>query len=267
MLAADYATLFETDEGRGPAASSRPTRRGLQDVLRRGRREKGACLPGDLPVGGRARPCRRRWRAPCCWPARRAIPPGCNPPLTGWLRSWAFGPHSPGANLRLLLARFNAGAPLRPRRTDRSDQRRGSPRTHPGRAQPTPAEIVALADAWGRVTAAPVLARLTQPPADVSAMDGYALRAADGTSGAMLHVIGSAPAGHPFEGGCRPRPGRPPVHRQRRAAGRGRHPAAGGRDRRRHRGPGERGGDRRPPHPPRRPGFRPGDAWFPPAAA
>ena len=66
--------------------------------------------------------------------------------------------------------------------------------------RPTPAEIVALASAWGRVTAGPVIARLTQPPADVSAMDGYALRAADGTLGAELHVIGSAPAGHPFEG-------------------------------------------------------------------
>jgi molybdopterin molybdotransferase len=31
-------------------------------------------------------------------------------------------------------------------------------------------------------------------------MDGYALRAADGTLGAVLHVIGAAPAGHPFEG-------------------------------------------------------------------
>jgi molybdopterin molybdotransferase len=66
--------------------------------------------------------------------------------------------------------------------------------------QPTPAEIVALADAWARVTASPVIARLTQPPADVSAMDGYALRASDGTPGAALHVIGAAPAGHPFAG-------------------------------------------------------------------
>lgn len=65
---------------------------------------------------------------------------------------------------------------------------------------PTPAEIVALANAWGHVTAAPVIARLTQPPMDVSAMDGYALRAADGTLNATLHVIGSAPAGHPFAG-------------------------------------------------------------------
>jgi molybdopterin molybdotransferase len=63
----------------------------------------------------------------------------------------------------------------------------------------TPGEVVALPDAWGRVTVTPVIARLTQPPADVSAMDGYALRAADGTLGAVLKVIGSAPAGHPFD--------------------------------------------------------------------
>jgi molybdopterin molybdotransferase len=66
--------------------------------------------------------------------------------------------------------------------------------------QSTTGEVVALANAWGRVTAAPVIARLTQPPADVSAMDGYALRAADGALGATLAVIGSAPAGHPFAG-------------------------------------------------------------------
>ena len=65
---------------------------------------------------------------------------------------------------------------------------------------PTPAEIVALADAWNRVTAEPVAARLTQPPADVSAMDGYALRAADGALSATLTVVGAAPAGHPFDG-------------------------------------------------------------------
>jgi molybdopterin molybdotransferase len=69
---------------------------------------------------------------------------------------------------------------------------------------PTAAEIVALANAWGRVTAAPVIARLTQPPADVSAMDGYALRAAGGPLGAVLQVIGSAPAGHPFAGAVGP---------------------------------------------------------------
>jgi molybdopterin molybdotransferase len=61
-------------------------------------------------------------------------------------------------------------------------------------------ELVGLSDAWGRVLAAPVLARLTQPPADVSAMDGYALRAEDGILGARLRVVGEAPAGHPFAG-------------------------------------------------------------------
>ena len=65
---------------------------------------------------------------------------------------------------------------------------------------PMPAEIVALANAWHRVTAEPVIARLTQPPSDVSAMDGYALRAADGGLHASLRVIGAAPAGHPFDG-------------------------------------------------------------------
>lgn len=65
---------------------------------------------------------------------------------------------------------------------------------------PTPAEVVALAEAWGRVLARPVLSRLTQPPRDVSAMDGYALRAADAALGATLKVVGAAPAGHPWDG-------------------------------------------------------------------
>ena len=64
----------------------------------------------------------------------------------------------------------------------------------------TPAEIVPLAHAWGRVAAASVAARLTQPPHDVSAMDGYALKAADGALGAVLRVVGAAPAGHPWAG-------------------------------------------------------------------
>ena len=68
----------------------------------------------------------------------------------------------------------------------------------------TPAEVVALAAAWGRVAAAPISARLTQPPHDVSAMDGYALRAADAGLGARLAVVGSAPAGHPWAGTLAP---------------------------------------------------------------
>jgi molybdopterin molybdotransferase len=62
------------------------------------------------------------------------------------------------------------------------------------------AETVSIADAHRRILAAPVLARLTQPPADVSAMDGYAVRAADAALGADLNLIGAAPAGHPFAG-------------------------------------------------------------------
>jgi len=66
--------------------------------------------------------------------------------------------------------------------------------------EPTSAEMVALPEAFGRVAAAPIAARRTQPPLDVSAMDGFALRADDGAKGARLAVIGSAPAGHPFAG-------------------------------------------------------------------
>ncbi len=66
--------------------------------------------------------------------------------------------------------------------------------------RPTAAEVVGLADAFGRVSAQPIAARRTQPPADVSAMDGFALRARDGAEGARLNVVGSAPAGHPFAG-------------------------------------------------------------------
>lgn len=65
---------------------------------------------------------------------------------------------------------------------------------------PVGAETVPLAGAHGRVLAAALPARLTQPPADVSAMDGFALRAADAQKGATLKIIAAAPAGHPFDG-------------------------------------------------------------------
>jgi len=62
-------------------------------------------------------------------------------------------------------------------------------------------ESVPLGEASGRVLVADVLARLTQPPFDASAMDGYALRAEDARAvGAELTVIGSAAAGHAFAG-------------------------------------------------------------------
>ena len=70
--------------------------------------------------------------------------------------------------------------------------------------RPTEAEVVHLADAWGRVAAAALRARVTQPPQNVSAMDGYALAAADGAAGARLRVVGTAPAGHPWDGRLHP---------------------------------------------------------------
>ena len=67
--------------------------------------------------------------------------------------------------------------------------------------RPTGPETVPLADAAGRVLARAVAARLTQPPAAISAMDGYAVHAADAVAGARLRLVGAAPAGHPFPGG------------------------------------------------------------------
>lgn len=62
-------------------------------------------------------------------------------------------------------------------------------------------ETVPLHAANGRVLATNVAARLTQPPFDASAMDGYALRADDAPAiGSLLKVIGQAAAGHAFDG-------------------------------------------------------------------
>ena len=46
-------------------------------------------------------------------------------------------------------------------------------------AEPLPEEMVALDAAYHRVLARDVAARRTQPPQAMSAMDGYAVRAAD----------------------------------------------------------------------------------------
>ncbi|MEX0590074.1 MAG: gephyrin-like molybdotransferase Glp [Xanthobacteraceae bacterium] len=64
-----------------------------------------------------------------------------------------------------------------------------------------PAEEIPIGEAHGRVLAAPLASLRTQPPADVSAMDGYAARAAD-LSGAQpkLKIIGQSAAGRPFSG-------------------------------------------------------------------
>lgn len=66
---------------------------------------------------------------------------------------------------------------------------------------PLPAEVLPLGEAFGRVLAEPVTARATQPPAAVSAMDGYAVRAADvATVPCELAVVGHVPAGSSHEG-------------------------------------------------------------------
>ena len=66
-------------------------------------------------------------------------------------------------------------------------------------AVPLPPEQVPLDDALGRVLAADLEALRTQPPADVSAMDGYAARASDvATAPVELRVIGEVAAGRPF---------------------------------------------------------------------
>jgi molybdopterin molybdotransferase len=67
-------------------------------------------------------------------------------------------------------------------------------------AAPLPEEMIALDDAWHRVLARDVAARRTQPPQPMSAMDGYAVRAADAADlSARLKVIGEVAAGRPFD--------------------------------------------------------------------
>ncbi|QCI68399.1 gephyrin-like molybdotransferase Glp [Phreatobacter stygius] len=69
-------------------------------------------------------------------------------------------------------------------------------------AGPLPEEWLPLAEADGRVLTRDLTATRTQPPRAVSAMDGYAVRAADlpGT----LPVIGESAAGRPFAGALPP---------------------------------------------------------------
>ncbi|MGH2340755.1 molybdopterin molybdotransferase MoeA [Segnochrobactraceae bacterium EtOH-i3] len=72
-------------------------------------------------------------------------------------------------------------------------------------AGPAGVEEVALSAAHGRVLATDLSATRTQPPFDASAMDGYAVRAADlATLPVELEVIGTAPAGRAFAGAVGP---------------------------------------------------------------
>lgn len=71
---------------------------------------------------------------------------------------------------------------------------------------PVSAEQVAVSEAAGRVLARDVSSRVTQPPADVSSMDGYAVRSVDtSTPPTALRVIGESAAGAGFDGHVGPR--------------------------------------------------------------
>ncbi|MEQ1614385.1 MAG: gephyrin-like molybdotransferase Glp [Hyphomicrobiaceae bacterium] len=68
-------------------------------------------------------------------------------------------------------------------------------------AAPLPAETVDLMVASGRILAALLKAKFTQPPFDASAMDGYAVHANDVAHlPAHLKIIGEAAAGRGFSG-------------------------------------------------------------------
>jgi molybdopterin molybdotransferase len=71
------------------------------------------------------------------------------------------------------------------------------------RVQPLPAERVALAAAFGRVAAEDVAAAVDLPPFDSSAMDGFAVRAADtpGTLPIVFSIAAGAPAPRRLDAG------------------------------------------------------------------
>ena len=67
-------------------------------------------------------------------------------------------------------------------------------------AEPMGEEMIALEAAYHRVLARDIAARRTQPPQAMSAMDGYAVRAADAAQvKTRLKVIGEVAAGRPFD--------------------------------------------------------------------
>jgi len=67
-------------------------------------------------------------------------------------------------------------------------------------AEPLPEEMIALDSAFHRTLARDLAALRTQPPQAMSAMDGYAVRAADASDlSVRLKVIGEVAAGRPFE--------------------------------------------------------------------
>jgi len=74
-----------------------------------------------------------------------------------------------------------------------------------GRERAMGRETISLSAADGRRLAEPVIAQVSQPPADVSSMDGYAVRFADMAMNAELQVVGESRAGAPWSGKVGPR--------------------------------------------------------------
>jgi len=70
--------------------------------------------------------------------------------------------------------------------------------------KPLPPLEVALGQAVGRILAEPVKARWDLPPADNSAMDGYAFAFASLAAQTGLQLVGSSFAGHPHDGAVAP---------------------------------------------------------------
>ncbi|MCJ2181121.1 molybdopterin molybdotransferase MoeA [Novosphingobium sp. 1949] len=69
-------------------------------------------------------------------------------------------------------------------------------------ADPMPREHVDMTGAIGRYLAEPLAARRTQPAADLSAMDGYAVT--EGDLAGPWTIVGESAAGHPYTGAIRP---------------------------------------------------------------
>ncbi|MCA3565662.1 MAG: molybdopterin molybdotransferase MoeA [Methylocystis sp.] len=64
-----------------------------------------------------------------------------------------------------------------------------------GAGTPTPVETISIGEAVNRVLVEPLVATRTQPPFPASAMDGYAVRAADLAAGKPLRLVGESAAG------------------------------------------------------------------------
>jgi len=70
---------------------------------------------------------------------------------------------------------------------------------------PLASEEIPIGEAHGRVLAGSLASRRTQPPADLSSMDGYAVQAGDiAAIPASLRLIGESAAGRPFDGTLKP---------------------------------------------------------------